>query len=54
MKDTGIEKYLLRKAFDSENVLRWSALPLFPKKYCGAQKKPSATELALKKNHGFK
>jgi asparagine synthase (glutamine-hydrolysing) len=53
MKDTGIEKYLLRKAFDSENVLRWSALPLLPQEVLWRTKEAFSDGVSSQKESWF-
>jgi asparagine synthase (glutamine-hydrolysing) len=51
MKDTNIEKYLLRKAFDCENVLGWSAL--LPKEILWRTKEAFSDGVSARKEAWF-
>jgi len=54
MKETKIEKYLLRKAFDDENVLRSSSLPLLPKDVLWRRKEAFSDGVSTQKESWFK
>ena len=54
MKDTKIEKYLLRKAFDDENVLRSNSWPLLPKDVLWRRKEAFSDGVSTQKESWFK
>jgi len=54
MKDTKIEKYLLRKAFDNENMLMSKTWPLLPKDVLWRRKEAFSDGVSAQKESWFK